>query len=36
MRPLHGIGFLVVLFAVYLVGVKWPSLGATVLSSVGM
>lgn len=36
MKPLHGFGLLVVLFAVYLVGVKFPSVGTTVLSKVGL
>lgn len=36
MRPLHGFGLLIVLFAVYLVGVKFPSFGAGLLSKVGV
>lgn len=36
MRPTHGIGLLLLLLAVYLIGVKFPAVGATVLSKVGL
>ncbi len=36
MRPLHGFGLIILLLAVYLIGVKFPSVGASVLSKVGM
>jgi hypothetical protein len=36
MKPVHGIGLIVVLFLVYLLGAKFPSVGTSLLSKVGM
>ncbi len=36
MRLHHGIFLILVLLAGYFVGVKWPSMGASALSKVGL
>lgn len=36
MKPFHGVGLLLLLFVVYLVGVKFPGVGASLLGKVGM
>jgi hypothetical protein len=36
MRPVHGFGLILLMVAMYLVGVKFPTFGATLLGKVGM
>ena len=36
MQPVHGITLILVLVFAYLLGVKYPAVGATALSKVGM
>lgn len=36
MKPVHGLVVVLVLVAVYLAGVKFPSFGQSILAKVGM
>lgn len=36
MKPVHGVTLLVLLFAVYLAGVKFPTVGSMVLGKIGL